>query len=195
MNNRNGVVNVLAIQSYDWIDSEKNEGAGSIARIRAACNLVREGHIPEDSLVVYPQGYSKENPLKKGASDEYLGLNMRTFTERQKEMVRAKIVSWPMSWGTMNDLIASYRIVVRLGYDTAHFHFVTDPVHLRRVKLAWWLTHPQGWTAEFHPVIECQLSAREKWSEIVKITSYFFQKFPGLVLFGGRPVAEQFRFW
>jgi|GEM_PF-4422042 len=55
-------VNILIIHSYDYITFKS--GKGSMARIRAACDLIASGIIPEDVLVMFPQGYQKKDPQK-----------------------------------------------------------------------------------------------------------------------------------
>lgn len=145
---------VMMIQSFDPI--RNSEGQGSIIRIRKGCDLLRGGIVPERVLIPWPQGYSKKSPTKPlVGGDQSLGENMAEYCARQPEMIRAKAqIHWePRSWGTKNDLLAAYEMTKKgmWGTPTAHFFFVSDPTHMRRVKLVWDMTHPKGWTASFHP--------------------------------------------
>jgi len=60
------------------------------------------------------------------------------------------------SWGTLNDIIATYDMVAELitwipADDTVHLHFVTDPDHLERVRMIVESTRPAHWIIHYHP--------------------------------------------
>lgn len=179
---------VLSIQSYDFINGESGEG--SRRRIGAGCDLIAIKAIPRDCFVVWPQGFSKKDPLHPSRGHEVsLGRNMLLYALSQQDLRHAKMLQKEMSFGTKGDMLASYGMIAELGYDLAHFHFVTDPVHLWRVRLVWWMTHPRGWTASFHPAHTHKMSAKERFvHEPIKFVSYLLTLLPRFLL--GRPMAE-----
>lgn len=146
--------NILAIQTYGNIRNplDMSPGAvGSRGRALEAIRLVTSGQISTDGLIaVFPQGVSKEDPLGIKSDDESLGKQVAKFLASRPEMHGTKIYHEPLGWGTMSHVQNTYKMVRGLGYTSAHIIFVSDPVHIRRVKLVWKWTRPTGWSAEFH---------------------------------------------
>lgn len=184
-------VHVLAIQPYDYIRPDSGEGAGSIIRIREAQRLLRL-IIPKNALIVLPQGYGKKYPTVK-LGRESLGMNIHLYLRTLTEMANLPIVQDEMSWGTKNDILASYQMVAGLGYDLARFHFVSDEDHLRRVKLIWDKTHPKGWTAGFYPASGYRMSVKERRVREPAARLVSNVTLSAGLFFFGRPVAEEFR--
>jgi hypothetical protein len=178
-------VHALAIQSCEFIT--ESEGEGSKARIRAACELIRQGRIPADCQVLWPQGYQKKDPGRPVVlGQEGLGYNMARYATMQPEMSEMHNMIHPMSWGTKGDVLACYQMVRDLGYKTAHLYFVSDPVHLMRVRLVWFFTHPRGWTADFFPAHAHTMTTFERWvREPVAVLVYTLTLLPRF-LFGIR---------
>lgn len=169
---------VLMVQSCDFITD--TSGDGSRARIRAACDLVKAGKIPHNCTVLWPQGYQKNDPGRpERLGQESLGENMARYAREQPELSRASVIFEPSSWGTKGDVRACYRMVREAGYRNAEFFFVSDPVHLRRVKLVWWMTHPKGWRASFFPAESHRMGRFDRLiREPIALVSYFFTMLP-----------------
>lgn len=123
----------------------------SESRILAARELVKKGLIPEDAIMVWPQGFSKRNPKVPGLHIQSLGANMDEYSRGFEEFQKMKSLIKSLSWKTVYDMLASYEMVKENGYKQAHFYFVTDPLHLVRVRMIWCMTHPDGWEASFFP--------------------------------------------
>ncbi|MES2470683.1 MAG: hypothetical protein V4526_00385 [Patescibacteria group bacterium] len=152
---------VVAPQSYDYITSDT--GAGSKARLEVAEQLIT--HLARAKpLVLFPQGFDKDHiyyPCRKG--DISLGQNLADYLKAQPGMDVAEIIHEPRSWTTRWDIIATYDMVAKQGYDIAHIHFVSDKCHIWRVKIVWWLTHPKDWTASFHFTDQFQMTPFERF--------------------------------
>lgn len=136
---------------------------GSYARIFYAMLLVSTKRIPSENLIaVFPQGRSKTksaSPSVKPGLGEVLAKYLKTRPEARN----IKIYHETMGWGTMDDVLNTYNMVRILGYTTAHICFVSDPVHIERVRLVWDKTHPKGWTAEFFGATFHRTSFAERW--------------------------------
>ncbi len=150
---------VLIIHPYGFITELDNSGsAGSKAQIERARELIRHHKVAENCVMVFPQGYYPHRP-------ESLGENMVRYIRSLSEFKNVYVLQSPCSRGTATDTIAAYDMVEKDGIDRSlMFHFVTDPVHMRRVRLIWFLTHPRyrGWQATFHPAYGHQMTARER---------------------------------
>lgn len=159
--------NILAVQTYGYIENEFDLSVGAVgsrARLLYVAMLVMAGKIPRENLMaVFPQGISKTDPCGKNLSDVSLGDSMISYLKIRPEMAGVKYKSESMGWGTLQDVRNTYELVRLLGYQTAHIHFVTDPVHLERVRLVWDKTHPEGWTATFHAATFHRMSWFERW--------------------------------
>jgi hypothetical protein len=156
------ICNVLAIQSLGFFPDP-----GSVARIEKAAKLVVKREIPRNAMMVWPQGFGKESPqYPMSGRLESLGENLAKVCRSFDEFSDMEVVQRAVSWTTKNDIQASYRFVWERGYGKAHFFFVTHPLHLFRVRLVWYMTHPKGWTADFFPAPH-PISWREAAHELV----------------------------
>ncbi len=146
MQSQKPAVPVLMPQSFGEIRGKPSchSEHGSIVRIKRAGELIANGTVPSDAFVIFPQ---RGPQLKNG---EYLGQNLARFTRQLEDFRHTDIIDFPFSWGTYRDMMAMYMMIAQLGHDHAHVTFVTDPAHLWRVRLIWWLTHPKEWTASFY---------------------------------------------
>lgn len=174
------VAHVLAIQSYDFITA--TSGDGSISRINSACDWMWRGFIPKDAYAVWPQGFQETNPsVQTHPGQESLGQNLANYAGSLPIMHDLKVLCRPMSWTTRRDILASYQLVQEIGYEQAVFYFVSDPVHLRRVRLTWWMTHPKGWEAIFLSAPAHKMSWKERLiREPVALAYYFVALLPAL---------------
>lgn len=156
--------NVLAVQSYGYINSPEDMGSGAIgsrARILSAAMYVRAGVIPhKDLIALFPQGVSKADPTGPGRS---LGNMMAEYLKTRPEMEGVEVHHKALGWGTANDILHTYDMIRDLGYSKAHISFVTDPAHLRRIKLIWHMTRPKRWTASFHPAFLHRMTFKERF--------------------------------
>lgn len=98
-------------------------------------------------------------------------------------MKSAKFYVEAESWTTLGDTLACFNAVKRLGYTNVHFNFVTDPVHMRRVKLIWNMTQlEKGWAAAFFVAVEHRLSWKERYiREPIALLSYAIKLLPGML--------------
>lgn len=159
---------VLVVAPYGYIThpSDDSSGAkGSIARLLYAAMLIHWRRIPrKDLLIVFPQ--KAKRVVDRLPDLPTLGEQMAAFLRKRAGWIQGvHIKCEPRSWGTLEDTLATYEMVKAEGWKTnVHLHFVTDPVHLRRLRLIWNYTHPQGWTATFHAATFHQ---RSRWERFV----------------------------
>jgi hypothetical protein len=152
--------NILVVQSYGYIENKDDHSPGaegSRKRINQAARLVLDGIIPDNDLIaVFPQGYSKKHPTSKPGLElrPSLGAQMAAAMIEYRVFQTIKIVFEDLGWGTMWDIFNTYKMVEEMGFKTGTMHFVSDPTHLRRVKLVWNAYHPNGWYARFYPTPE-----------------------------------------
>jgi hypothetical protein len=169
---------VLMVHTHDFIDGEK--GARSKARAEAAVWHAGEGNIPHSALVIFPQGYQKKNPTVSAGRSESLGKNVAnyyavcrsTYLGHKYEDFASNILCMPLGWGTLDDVLNAYKMVKDRGYHYARFYMVSDRTHLKRIKLVWDKTHPEGWLVEYLPTAQPALSlfdrlVRERVARIV----------------------------
>lgn len=157
----------LAVQSFGLIqdDKDSSRGAnGSRSRLDYAIHLIESGYITGVGLVaLFPQGVSKLQPEKIDPSQTSLGENMAGYVKERLAALNAEVLTSTLGWGTLADVTNTYNMVRDLGYNLAHINFVSDPVHIKRVKLVWDKTHPYGWTASFFSAKSHRLSSWERW--------------------------------
>lgn len=175
---------VLMVQSLDFI--RENEGVGSIERIRRAVSLVKRGTVPEDALMLWPQGYRKIRPMDRMVPNEVsLGENLARYCATVPEFAKLDIRSAALGWGTDNDIKHVVLWVRSLGYETAHVYFVSDPSHMKRIKMVWAHVAPKGWTASFHESQEVLTSKERSFREPVARFVYWLRfKLIHLINFG-----------
>lgn len=154
------VGNILAVQSYGYIKnkSDLSSGAlGSWGRILYAALLVGAGVIKKEGLIaVFPQG-------KGAAPARNLGVMLGDALASRQEMKDIPVFAQPRGWGTVEDVLNTYKMVRERGYSWAHISFVSDPVHIKRVELIWQYTKPLGWTASFYGSPFHQMMWQERW--------------------------------
>ncbi len=137
---------------------------GSRARLLYAAMLVGTGVIPKENLVaLFPQGMSKSNPHATSENRQPLGQMMEGYLKSCREMDGVPIHSKALGWGTLEDVLNVYAMGRELGYVRAHVHFVSDPVHIKRVRLIWEKTCPRWWTADFHGATFHHMTWKERW--------------------------------
>jgi len=165
---------VLAVQPYGYIMDPRDMGSGAVgsrARLLWATMLIGTGVIPRTHLfVVFPQKmrprYSSVTPKSEQKS---LCRMMAEYFSARPEVKREgiNIQFDSLSAGTYDDILATYEMARRLvtagRYSKINIHFVTDAVHMRRVRLIWEKTRPPDWTAEFHPAEFHRMSWKERW--------------------------------
>ncbi len=161
-------------QSFDLIDPAKGTGQGSIARIHAAATLIEKGIAPENSIVPFPQGWrvnrwarmiglaDPTKPPRCNPHSQSLGENLKRYTKGLPAMGKARILSLPLGWTCLDDILHAYAMVSQLGYPKAHLRFVSDPDHIQRVKQVVYSTLPDEWTAGFFTAPEHKMSWRER---------------------------------
>lgn len=146
------VQQALILPTYGFITDEPTSGSeGTKARTKRACELIREGRIPRDVVVPFPQ---KTVFNKATGQTESLGNNVGEYVAKLPEFSDADIRILPKTYGTWADQIESYRMVRAntLPYLPVHVHIVSDRTQLGRMWLTWIFTHPKGWTASFYVV-------------------------------------------
>jgi hypothetical protein len=191
-------ITAVGVQTYGVIGTMGKDGLedpgsiGSRNRIRAACKLVASGVIERGAYFLFPQGYQRHTPSMKLTPDQVsFGGSVRAYARCQPELSGCVFLHEPLTYGTKQDMRAMYYMIA--GYvpkfegDFVHFHFVTDRAHLRRVWLVWKLTHPKGWTADFHVADGHVMTCFERYvREPAALVWYSMCLLPGLIL-AGRP--------
>lgn len=162
-------LHIVAVQSYGYIDGpdDQSSGAqGSRARLDEALALVGILSHSHDVIFLFPQGYGKRNSSTPHGRAVSLGESMARYVESKLpiEHPRIQVRFKPLSWGTLGDLRSIPRMLGKI--DSAyppHIHFVTDPMHLKRVRLVWRHVHPRGWVTTFHAAKQHRMTWRERW--------------------------------
>lgn len=144
----------ISIQPYGFINGAEDTSTGaegSRRRVDKALELLKTGVIPQDSMVIFPQKHGLGKQLW-----EY-------FKPQQQTPFSTSVYLSEISWGTFDDILATYRIIASLlesisADDEVHLHFITDPDHLKRVKMIVGSTCPSHWKAHYHPATRHQRS-------------------------------------
>lgn len=163
------IVHVISVQPYGYIDGAEDCGSGALgsrARLDKGLEIARELSRTDEVLFLFPQGYGKEDPTKPEGRAVSLGESMARYVERMlpKEHPRIRVYSRPLSWGTAKDLLAVRIMTSERGFGfPPHMHFVTDPVHLKRVRLIWKHVNLFDWPATFHPSVQHRMTWKERW--------------------------------
>ncbi len=172
-------LHVVMIQTLDFIRPLSPKDSGAKVRIRTAAEMVRNGQIPKDAYMVWPQGYQKKNPTKPVRESQIsLGQNYAEFCKEEfPEFHDMTVLQEALGWGTMNDIGNGCRMILPVihekGYSKVRFHLVTDPTHMRRVRSVWNKIAPEAWLASFYSTEREVLSAFEiKRLEPVKRFGY-----------------------
>ncbi len=165
--------NILAVQPYGYILGDGDMGSGAIgsrARILWAEMNVGAGWIRkkeergENLIAVFPQDLKPEISPLDPSFGLTLGEMMGKYLRACPEMAGVEVVSKPLGHGTKNDILNTYEMVKGLGYELAHISFVSDPAHIKRVKIIWDRTHPFRWTAEFFGAPFHRMTWWERWA-------------------------------
>ena len=162
-------LHILGAQSYGYIDGPQDQSTGakgSRARMDEALAIARTLASSHKVIFLFPQGYQKKNPRVSDNRTMSLGESMAQYVESNlsKKHPQIQVYFEPLSWGTLDDIKSIPQMLGKLGYDCQpHVHFVTDPEHLKRVRLVWKYVSPQGWAASFHPAEQHRMSWSERW--------------------------------
>lgn len=160
--------NIVAVQTYGYINGPEDlsSGAeGSRGRILAVPTLIEAGKIDKTNLIaLFPQGYPKKTPRKVRPLFPLCD-SVKKYFESLPALAGIQVVATPLGWSTFEDVQNGYKMVLELGYETAHIHFVSDKEQLKRVMLVWKHTHPEGWAADFHVSNYHRMSA---WERLVR---------------------------
>ena len=168
---------VLIVPTYGFVTKEDTPGGrGTKARLAVAQTLIREGVIPRECLIYFPQ-----NMLPKGRELEFLGRvtlgkNIADYVLTLPEFSEAAVIDEDIpangTSGTFDDTIACLKEAYRDldGGRTPRplrIYFVSDWSQLGRVWLIWHLTWGprmarRGWKASFHFVPNFR-SMRDIW--------------------------------
>lgn len=156
---------VLAVMPYGFIKNEGDMSSGAVgsrARSLYAAMLVGTGRIPREDLVaLFPQG-CRPGERNMQSTRTSLGEMMAKYLVTRPEMSGVTIRHMALGYGTQDDVLNLYKMVRDMGHISAHIIFVTDPTHIKRVRIIWNQTHPKGWTAQFFGATFHRLSWRER---------------------------------
>lgn len=162
-------IHVISVQPYGYIDGHRDRGSGALgsrARLEKGLEIARElTRAGERVLFLFPQGYKKENPTRPGERGLSLGGSMAHYLEtRIGEEEHINVYTKPLSWGTANDLRALCLMLAELDVGSIPYvHFVTDPTHLKRVRLIWKHIKHAGYHASFHAATAHRMTWKERW--------------------------------
>jgi hypothetical protein len=137
----------LIVPTYGYIsdDAEDSGSKGTKIRLEWANELISCGAIPSNIIVPFPQRMSRDSVV--------LGANVANFASSMPEFGNANIVHEPISVGTWNDVIASYKMIAKQLNcidEEVDVYFVSDLSQLWRMRLQWMVTRPRGWNAVFY---------------------------------------------
>jgi hypothetical protein len=156
------VGNVLAIQTYGWIlrkDDNSSGARGSRARVDFAVSLIEKNIIPRENLVVvFPQGWPNDEKRIGNSLGEQVG----AYFSSRPGMENIQVIYSYHSWGTESDVKNTPGLANRAGYREGKIYFVSDPVHIKRVRQIWKYYHVSGWSAEFFGATNHTLSFFER---------------------------------
>jgi len=160
---RKRMASALIVPAYGYVRKEENAGSnGTKARIDTACKLILDGYVPPEVIMPFPQR-------------RRLGANAAAYARKQRQLRRAHITARPRSWGTWDDMHASYNLIREVVGDyPVRVHIVSDQLHLMRIWLVWLFTHPKGWRAKFY-VARHHRGFRGLIHELGGIVHYFFR--------------------
>jgi hypothetical protein len=151
---------ILAVAPYGYIRDVMDMSSGAVgtkARLLGAAMLVGSGRIPVGNLVVvFPQKHGKSD-VEYSGHQQSLGEMAMHYLRSRPEMADVRMVAQNMGWGTKQDVMNTYVLAQNIfeagsaegPYDSAHFYFVSDPVHIRRIELIWNRVRPAWGKASF----------------------------------------------
>lgn len=178
-----GMRHALIIPPYGFINDDLTDRGEKVTRVRvnAAAMLIAHGTIPSDVIVPFTQKRAL-NPAT--GETESLGENIGTHVDRLPAFGRADIRILSETWGTWADTLRSLKLIAaNAGSGTpVHVHFVTERAQLGRLRIIWLCTHPEGWSASFHPAPNAR-TRRDIWThEPMSYAKLIFRTVPGYFL-------------
>lgn len=141
---------------YNFPNEDKDSGTS--IRVRHALMQIAAGGMPPLVEVVFPQ--------RKG-----LGQRMKDYFEAEfrrllPRLDLPRVYVRNLSWGTADDIAETIHWIEGEQHGSISYvkvHFVTDSLHMRRVRLVWKRLAPVTWVAEFHEVHEHVRTRYERW--------------------------------
>ena len=165
----NNQLHVISVQPYGYIDGPEDRGSGALgsrSRLDKGLEIARELPRTSEIIFLFPQGYGKNNPTKRHKRFFSLGESMALYVTSMlpEEHPHIRVSSKPLSWGTMNDIRALYLMLAELPVGSMpHIHFVTEPAHLKRVRMVWKYINSIGYPATFHAATQHRMTWKERW--------------------------------